>query len=77
MMRDADVIHDQAAARKVIEAALEASGVLDRTLAELQPLLPDAEWSALRTAIGKAMGEIHCEVIRPLWKQHPELAPDD
>lgn len=77
MMRSADVIQDQASARKVLEAALEASAVLDRALSELQPLLPDAEFAAVRKAVGQAMGEIHCELIRPLWKQHPELAPDD
>lgn len=71
------VIRDEAAARRLLEAALQASGLLDRALAEVQPLLTDAEFAEARRGVGKVMGELHCEVVGPLWKQHPKLAPDD
>jgi hypothetical protein len=70
-----EAISDPVVARIMLDASLEVTGVLDRALAALHPSLSEDDASQLRLAIGSVLGHLHYEVVRPLWKQHPELQP--
>lgn len=60
-------------ARRVVEEALKACGLLNRALLEARDDMTKEEFERLRRGIASAMGEIHCEVLRPIWKAHPVL----
>ena len=71
------MIHDKALATQISDMLWEISGQLDRSIAEVQEKCTPEEFRAYRHAIGKVMGELYLEALRPLYKTHPDLEPDD
>lgn len=62
-------------AKQTVRVAEFASAMLNIQLLELQKELSKSEFSSVTKGFGVAMGELFCELIDPIYKQYPELAP--
>ena len=69
------MISDHEFAKKCMELVLEYSGKLDESVAEAQDRLTVEEFKAYRRAVGAVMGECFLEILRPIFRRHPELKP--
>jgi hypothetical protein len=61
--------------QKLLELTLRQSGELDSFLATVQQSVSEQEFSELKVAVGKVMGEHYFSVIEPVCTQFPELKP--
>ncbi|MBL8513017.1 MAG: hypothetical protein JNJ55_03425 [Betaproteobacteria bacterium] len=68
---------DKQASKIMLDHAFEVSRMLNLSLLDTQSLATPEEFSAAKQSIGKCMAEVLFEVINPIIKRHPELAPPD
>jgi hypothetical protein len=61
-------------AARVSQLMLEISRNLDQSLHLVEDSPPD-EQRRYKRAVGRILGEILCEVLNPLYAQHPSLKP--
>lgn len=64
-------------AEKTSLALLRISSVLDTLLHEYEEKLGEEEFIAYRKKFGEILASVYLEVLRPLWKEHPELEPEE
>lgn len=64
-------------AKKIQDCALMVSAELNNSLLQMQLVLSDGEFLEYRHAVGKILGEIFLEILRPIHIAHPELIPDE
>ena len=55
----------------------ECSAKLNETIILVQDNCSDDEFIEYRKAAGFVMGYIYTDVLRPIYKQHPELEPPE
>ena len=68
---------DKVTAEKTALIVQQSNAVLNQCLMDLHGVLDKNEYKEYCQKIGKVMGEIYCEILRPLWKEHPELLPSE
>ncbi len=66
---------DREVAKQMLEAALTASGHLDRSLLAIKDVCSPEELHLAKRAVGECMGEMLLELINPILKQYPDLTP--
>ena len=66
---------DKDTAEKTSLIVQQSNAVLNQYLMDLQDNLDKKEYKEYCHKFGKVMGEIYCEILRPLWEEYPELLP--
>jgi hypothetical protein len=56
---------------------LEFGSRLDASVAEVKEQCTDPEFEAYLRAVGQVLGEMLIEIMRPLYKAHPNFKPDE
>ena len=64
---------DKETAQRVITLMFECSRTINESAILLQEECSDTEFKAYRTACGKILGEIHTEILTPIFIEHPDL----
>ena len=64
-------------ARQVLALMLEYSGKLDQSIQLVKDSCTEQEFLDYREAVGKIMGEMCVEIMWPIFKEHPDLEPDE
>lgn len=64
-------------AEKVLALIKEYSGKLDASVQMVKDTCTKQEFLDYRRAAGRIMGEMHIEILRPIFKEHPELEPEE
>jgi len=63
-------------ARDVRDALLDCSGKLDRSVSILEEVTSEQFVRRYRRLVGAIMGEFYVEVLRDLYREHPDLEPE-
>ena len=63
-------------AAKTINVAQQASAMLNMQLMDLQENLSSEEFERVKKGFGITMGELFVNIIDPLYKTYPSLAPE-
>jgi hypothetical protein len=71
------VFKDKEMAGEISSLMLEIGARLNGSLSRVQERCPNGEFEAYRAAVGRLVGEMFVEVMRPIYLQHPELAPPE
>ena len=56
---------------------LEVSRQLNESVAVAQGLCSDEEFNEFRLQIGMLMAGLYADILRPLWREHPDLKPPE
>ncbi len=65
-------------AAEVIRRSLSVTAELDDLVRLARDSrMEDEEYQHFRRTMGRAMGELYVELLLPLFKTYPHLAPDD
>jgi len=64
-------------AREVSQLMLEYFGKLNTSLKLVQENCSKQEFDNYRKAIAKLMGDMTAEIMIPIFKEHPDLEPED
>lgn len=67
---------EKSVAEKVLALMLEYSGKLDGSVQLVKDTCTEQEFLDYRTAVAKIMGEMCVEIMWPIFKEHPELEPE-
>jgi len=63
---------------QVLDVAWRVSGELDRSVALVKDSGADEETlKKYRRSVGHVMAELHDQIMRPIFKEHPDLEPDE
>ena len=65
----------RAAATKVIDRLLVATGALDETLRLVQAEVPESQFRRYRKVLAEVMGAIYLDLMRPVVKDYSDLDP--
>jgi len=71
------MISDPALAKKVSDMMVEFGGRLSASVAEIQKSCTEIEFVEYRAAVARIMADMLCEVMSPLYKQHPQIKPTE
>jgi len=63
----------RAAAEKVIQGLLTASGALNDTLRLVKAEVPETEFQAYRKRTGEVMAAIYLDLMKPIVRDYPDL----
>lgn len=61
----------------VVKALLNASGQLDEAVRVVKDTESEKTFVAFRAAIGRVMGSLYFEGLKPVFDEHPELQPKE
>jgi hypothetical protein len=70
------VVLDKKTASQVSELMLEYSAKLDQSLKMVMDNCSEQEFKSYRDAVGQLMGVMLLDVMNPIYKQHPDLKPE-
>jgi len=65
----------RAAAEKVIQGLLAASGTLNETVRLVQAEVPDTVFQDYRKRTAEVMGAIYLDLMKPIIRDYPDLDP--
>jgi len=68
---------DREVAEQVLKNLMECSAKLNQSLQLIKDNCREDEFDAYRTAIGHIMGNMYLDVMTAIFREHPELEPDD
>lgn len=71
------MISKKATAKKVEKTMRKCSAALNESIQLVMDTCPDAEFKAYRRTIGRIMGAMHLDVMRPIHRRFPDLEPDE
>jgi hypothetical protein len=71
------MIKEKTIAKRVIDVMDDCSERINETIREVQQRCSDEEFRRYRKAAGVVMGYIYTDVVAPLYRQHPELEPEE
>ena len=63
-------------AEKTALIAQQSSIILDSHLNYLKEVLDEDEFKVMCKKVGKVMGEAYFQILDPIWKEFPELLPE-
>jgi hypothetical protein len=69
------MITDKTLAAQLNNQLLEMSRQLNFSIAEVQQKCSDEEFNAYRRGAATVMADLYVEILRPLYKTHPDLKP--
>jgi hypothetical protein len=75
MQMDARQDTSRTAAAKIVDLILRQAAEQDRLLAELQRECPEEEFRRYRQMIGRSMGSLLDDVMKPIFQTYPDLTP--
>lgn len=55
----------------------ECSALLNESIRRVMETCPDEEFKEYRRVIGRIMGSVYFDVLEPIYRQYPELEPDE
>ena len=64
-------------AAEILALMREYSGKLDRSVQLVKDTCSTEEFSDYRKAVGATMGEMYMGVMWPIFREHPELEPEE
>lgn len=64
-------------AAEILAIMLEYSGKLDQSVQRVKDTCNEQEFMAYRKAVGTVMGEMYMGVMWPIFKEHPDLEPEE
>ncbi len=67
---------EKEAAEKVVKRVLEITDELINALEPLQSKCSEADFNSLKLGTGTALVSILDNLLKPIFKQHPDLKPD-
>ena len=70
------MIQDKETASKINDLMLEFSKKLNESALLVQQDCPDPEFQNYKKAVGYIMGRMFMDVMRPIYKDHPDLKPE-
>ena len=70
------MILDKEIASQVSELMLEYSAKLDQSLKTVMDNCSEQEFKSYRDAVGQLMGIMLLDVMNPIYKEHPDLKPE-
>ena len=56
---------------------MQISGKLDQSVRFVLDKDTNSNFETYRLNVGKIMGELYLDMLRPLWDRYPELLPED
>jgi hypothetical protein len=65
------------AAERVHALLLECSTAINRSIAVVQASADDSEFRAYRAAAGRLMANVMEDLLRPLYREYPDLVPPE
>jgi len=71
------MIKNRELARQVIDALDESSNVINESIRLVKEGCSEEEFVAYRKAAGFVMGYLYTDVLAPIYKQHPDLEPNE
>jgi len=69
------MITDHEVASEVSRRVLEVNRLLEEAVSLVDQRCPEAETSKFRRAVGHVLGALLLDVVNPLYRSHPQLAP--
>jgi hypothetical protein len=66
---------DRVQAETILRQALKISADFEWSAAFFRSVAGDEHWPHYRRAVGQVMGEFYTEIMRPIERAYPELAP--
>jgi hypothetical protein len=60
----------------IIELMTEYSAKLNQSAQLVKDSCPTEEFQEYRTAVGQIMGTMYVDIMRPIFKEHPDLEPE-
>ena len=63
-------------ALRIRDMLLEFSGKIDESVRLVKDTCPEDEFRRYRSGTAQIMGAMYAEVLRPLFREHPELEPE-
>jgi hypothetical protein len=70
------MIDDEKVAVKLSKTLLHCGAEINESIRFVQSNCTDQEFKAYRKAMGKIMGEIYDEGLKPIYNKHPDLKPE-
>lgn len=70
------MITDRYVAKQVSEGVIAISRMIDDTLIAAKEHCPEEDFRRLRDGMARVLGELLLEVLNPLYRDHPDLAPE-
>ena len=70
------MLSDRGTASEISDLLIEIGTRLNNSLFLVKERCSPAEYDQYCAAVGMVMGHIFLEVLRPLYKRHPDLKPD-
>ncbi|CAE6693089.1 hypothetical protein [Paraburkholderia haematera] len=70
------MIKDKALALEVCNRMLSINGSLDEAIVFVQAHCPAEELDTFKQAVGEVMYMVFEQMLIPIYKQHPDLAPE-
>lgn len=67
---------DKTVAVEISALMLEIGAKLDNSVSLVQKSCDEFELNAYRSAVGEIMGRMLIDIMNPIYKQHPELKPE-
>lgn len=74
--REITLIKDKSVAQQISELMLEYSERINESIRLVQEKCSPEEFKTYRLAAAKVMGEMFLEVMKPLYREHPDLKPE-
>lgn len=71
------MIKNRDLARQVIDALDESSSVINESIRLVKERCTEEEFVAYRKAAGFVIGYLYTDVLAPIFKQHPDLEPEE
>ena len=75
--RWAEIALERDRAEKIATLALRTSDDLNSLLIELIQDAPPERTAEYKQLIGSMLDEIYVQILRPIYKLHPDIAPDE
>jgi hypothetical protein len=63
-------------ATAVTKLMMEVGAQLDASVKLVMDSSDSEEFSAYRSSVGNLMGMIYCDILTPIFRQHPQLTPE-
>lgn len=67
---------DKIVAAEISVLMLEIGAKLDTSVSLVQQSCDESELNTYRSAVGEIMGRMLINIMNPIYKQHPELKPE-
>jgi hypothetical protein len=68
---------EHSVAKQINDMMIEFSGRLNQSIKLVMDNCDDDEFKRYRRTVGKIMGEMFVEIMTPIYKEYPELTPEE